>query len=252
MASHHVSISNATLVELPPEYLGEAADLAANALIDNPIYTAICGPANQSTTAADDDDGPSRSFRQRFLSWIFEKNFRLRSGTCVNRALFDGSNNDKKKNKQLVAFFMFLPPNTPDVGLLDMLRVGMAAAPFLFGIDVVRRLLSIKDEYERIERIVVADHRHHRHHRHDNNVPMYRLERMVVRTEMQGRGIGSRALREALRESDAAGLPVLLSTQEERNVRFYGRLGFEVVKEDEIAGHTSWSMIRQPVASDED
>mmetsp|Transcript_15123 Transcript_15123/g.27336 ORF Transcript_15123/g.27336 Transcript_15123/m.27336 type:complete len:186 (+) Transcript_15123:106-663(+) len=185
-----MSISNAKLVELPPEYLPEAADLAATALIENPIYTAICGPPNRSTIATDDDDGPSRSFRQRFLSWIFEKNFRLRNGTCINRALFDESI-DKKKKKQLVAFFMFLPPNTPDVGLFDMLRVGMAAAPFLFGLDVVRRLLSIKDEYERIERIVVANDRHH----HDNNDPMmFRLERMVVRTDMQGRGIGSRAL----------------------------------------------------------
>jgi len=56
----------------------------------------------------------------------------------------------------------------------------------------------------------------------------------------------------ALRESDAVGVPVMLNTQEERNVRFYGRLGFEVVREDEIAGHTSWSMVRQPVVLDED
>ena len=46
-----------------------------------------------------------------------------------------------------------------------------------------------------------------------------------------------------------AGLPVLLNTQEERNVQFYERLGFDVVQKQDMGGLygcTNWSMVRQP------
>ena len=57
----------------------------------------------------------------------------------------------------------------------------------------------------------------------------FTLERMVVLPEHQGRGLGSRCLGVALETASSAGLPTLLSTQLEVNVRFYGKLGFEVV-----------------------
>jgi len=70
---------------------------------------------------------------------------------------------------------------------------------------------------------------------------------MVVRPDMQGKGVGTHALKQALDEADDAGLPVMLATQEERNIRFYRRLGFEVVRTDDIAFNISSTMIRQPI-----
>lgn len=217
--------TNLKLSILPPSSLVEAAKLAADALADNPVYTAICP---NDTTAANADG----TFRQRFLSWLFERNFRLRLGTSVNRALFD-------TNGRLIAFFMFVSPDTAHVGFLDMLRVGIVLqAPFLFGFGVVRRLLSTKNEFDRMEQEILAENEY---------VPMIKLERMVVCPDVQGKGIGSHALKQALDEADEAGLPVLLNTQEERNVQFYGRLGFEVVRKQDMTGYTNWSMLRQPV-----
>lgn len=225
------------LCTLPPESLCEAAELAAAAFHDSPIYVAICGDAKttSSATTDDEDDGadhhPHSLLRRRFLRWLFERNFRLRLGTSANRAIFDD-------HGKLLAFFMFVAPDIADVGLWDMLRVGMLMAPFKFGIGVVKRLLSIKDDYELFEREVMDAH---------GNEPMFRLERMVVHPDVQGKGLGSRALKQALGEADAARLPVLLSTQEERNVRFYGRLGFEVVRTHALFGCAHWTMLRRPV-----
>ena len=76
------------------------------------------------------------------------------------------------------------------------------------------------------------------------------LERMAVLPALQGKGVGTLALRQALAECDAAGWPCLLATNEQRNVKFYERLGFAVIEEDEldIFGHAlhEWWMVRKP------
>lgn len=216
---------------LPPDRIREAAELAATAFHDSPIYIAICGDAKTTSDATTDVNDGSLCFRQRFLRWLFELNFRLRLGTSANRAIFDDDG-------KLLVFFMFVAPDIADVGLWDMIRVGILMAPFKFGLGVVQRLLYIKDKFEHIERELMDAH---------GNEPMFRLERMVVHPDMQGKGLGSRALKQALDEADEAGLPVLLCTQEERNVRFYSRLGFEVVQTHDFAGCSHWTMLRQPV-----
>ena len=81
---------------------------------------------------------------------------------------------------------MFVPPDIADVGLWDMLRVGILQASFLFGIDVVKRLLVAKADYER----EVMDAQ--------QVSKVFRLERMVVHPTMRGKGVGSHALRQAL------------------------------------------------------
>lgn len=198
---------------LPPNRIEEAAALAAAAFDDSPIYNVICDPSCEP------------EFRQSFLQWLFEHNFRQRIGTDVNRCVLDS-------NGELVAFFMFVSPDTPDISLWDMICAGMLTGIFKFGLGVVKRLVTIKNEYELTEDMVMKNNGHK---------PIYRLERMVVHPDHQGKGIGSIALKHALKDADDK---VMLSTQEERNVRFYERLGFKVVQQTILAGHTNWIMIR--------
>ncbi len=76
------------------------------------------------------------------------------------------------------------------------------------------------------------------------------LERMVVDPAYQGQGVGSAAVAAALAPLDQ---PVILTTQLQRNVTFYERLGFEVVNTQQFGGSTeeyaygfkSWTMFRQ-------
>jgi hypothetical protein len=53
-----------------------------------------------------------------------------------------------------------------------------------------------------------------------------------------------------LRHTDAAGEPAHLETDTPENVRFYGRLGFDVVAQEEPLGVMTWYMTR-PAASQE-
>mmetsp|Transcript_14966 Transcript_14966/g.33618 ORF Transcript_14966/g.33618 Transcript_14966/m.33618 type:complete len:280 (+) Transcript_14966:138-977(+) len=83
-------------------------------------------------------------------------------------------------------------------------------------------------------------------------VPYLLLQRMAVTPLKQGGGVGSRYLGKALEQADREGTRVLLATQEERNLTFYRRRGFEVVKEvqyvpdDPHPAYKSWFMIREP------
>eukprot|EP00435_Cladocopium_sp_Y103_P007196 s1042_g2.t1 len=116
---------------------------------------------------------------------------------------------------------MFVPPDTPDVSFWQMLQAGILKLPLIFGPSALRRLLQAKAVEEGEINVDGA----------------YKLERMVVEPSAQGKGIGTRALQLALTESDASGHPVLLTTNEERNVTFYQRLGFEA------AGSCGWVAI---------
>eukprot|EP00434_Breviolum_minutum_P034482 symbB.v1.2.030523.t1/scaffold3438.1/size56642/3 len=158
--------------------------------------------------------------------WLFERNLWLRKDSGCSRAIV--------LDDKLVCCFMFLPPDTPDISFWQMLKAGILKLPLIFGPSALRRLLQAKDLEEAELNIDGA----------------YKLERMVVHPSVQGNGIGTRALQLALKESDAARRPVLLTTNEARNVTFYKRLGFNVVREAarELGGDTYsvWVMERPP------
>lgn len=64
----------------------------------------------------------------------------------------------------------------------------------------------------------------------------------------QGRGLGTAVLRPRLATLDEHGETAALDTSAEANLRFYGRLGFEVVASHERLPHdapTTWSMLRE-------
>ena len=52
-----------------------------------------------------------------------------------------------------------------------------------------------------------------------------------------------------LREADVGGLSCYLETAKERNLAFYRKHGFEVVKEQTLGtdGPIFWTMLREPV-----
>ncbi|MEH1100821.1 GNAT family N-acetyltransferase [Micromonospora sp. CPCC 205561] len=80
--------------------------------------------------------------------------------------------------------------------------------------------------------------------------PAFLLATVGVRRADQGRGLGARVLRPGLAEADRAGLPAVLETSSEPNVRFYRRLGFAVTGQARVpdGGPDLWAM-RRPAAA---
>ena len=75
--------------------------------------------------------------------------------------------------------------------------------------------------------------------------PFHYLEVLAVAPAMQGRGLGSRMLRDVIERADAEPAPALLETSKELNVRLYRRFGFEVIREARLdGGPPIWTMRR--------
>jgi len=78
--------------------------------------------------------------------------------------------------------------------------------------------------------------------------PHWYLASLGTAVDMQGKGVGGALMSPVLRHCDAEGLPAYLESSKERNVPFYRRHGFEVVKELPLpgGGPSVWTMWREP------
>ncbi|MFI9627931.1 GNAT family N-acetyltransferase [Streptomyces sp. NPDC052042] len=82
---------------------------------------------------------------------------------------------------------------------------------------------------------------------HRPTEPVWFLGSVGVDPEQQGRGLGAAVIRPGLLAAEEAGVPAFLETSDERNVRFYEHLGFEVTADYPLPGggpHT-WAMTRR-------
>lgn len=165
----------------------------------------------------------NESARFAALKWFFSANINMRLKNGSPRCAFRYRRNTKP---EMVCFFMLQKPDEGEVGFIDMLRHGILLLPFKFGFRAFLRCLILKAYHEKLHQEVVNEA-----HLNDGS-SFFHLERMVVHPDLQGQGYGSKYLGEALAQVEDAGFGVILSTQEARNVKFYTRLGFAVVKND--------------------
>mmetsp|Transcript_907 Transcript_907/g.2193 ORF Transcript_907/g.2193 Transcript_907/m.2193 type:complete len:270 (-) Transcript_907:175-984(-) len=213
------------VTELARDDLDAAALMAARAFADSPPFRFACA-------------GHSDATREGFLRFLFSANFAagLREpGTCHAVYVTDGA------RQELACFFMLLPLGgaSPMAILCELFRSGIVGSTLRYGLSPTMALIRFTAWAEEVEQDILKGR------------AVLRLEAMTVLSSLQGQGIGSHALRTALEKVDAQGQEVLLTTQQERNVTFYQRLGFDVVREAvyEPAGFRSWFMLRTPARS---
>ena len=84
--------------------------------------------------------------------------------------------------------------------------------------------------------------------RHDPLDQHWHLGPVGVLPSHQGKGIGTKLLSRFCQKVDACLSPAYLETDTDKNVRFYERFGFEVVKETEIFDVNNRYMRRPPIS----
>lgn len=82
--------------------------------------------------------------------------------------------------------------------------------------------------------------------KHDPATPHWHVGPVAVAADLQGKGIGSRLMAEAMTIVDATGQMAWLETDKNINVTFYERQGFQVKATKNVIGTTNWFMARQP------
>lgn len=175
----------------------KAARLAARAFLHTASYTAIY-------------HGMLESQREEELIWMFERNLELVDDRHLRYFFKDEAKSD------LECFYMLIPSCEAAISLWKKISGGILKLIFRDGgLSVLQRLIEISDWMDaEIASCVKA------------GVEYLTLQRMVVSPESQGKGIGTKSLSLGIRDADSKCMPIVLSTQDERNVKFYSRLGF--------------------------
>jgi ribosomal protein S18 acetylase RimI-like enzyme len=132
-------------------------------------------------------------------------------------------------------------------GYLGSAVWGPAGKPLLTGVRGVLTLLPVLPYVAanlvttlRIVNLIESMHPHE---------PHWYLASLGTAVDVQGKGVGSALMRPVLEHCDKEGLPAYLESSKERNVPFYRRHGFEVVKEVTLPGKNApniWTMWRDP------
>ena len=190
--------------------VGDAMDVIARGMRDNPLHLAAYG------------EDPERRLRKihKFVSAAFAvKNFS--SYTLVARSA-DGA----------------------IVGVCGMLPPGDCLPTLGEKVRMVPRLLSNGPRtLGRVMRWLGVWDKHHPKERH------WHLGPLAVDAHLQGMRVGSKLMQAFCAQMDAAGEDAYLETDKEINVRFYERFGFEVISEGEVLDTPNWFMLRQPESS---
>jgi ribosomal protein S18 acetylase RimI-like enzyme len=204
------------MLPLTPSQIPAVAQLLARALADDPAYRFLFPHATKRSPA---------------LADFFARNLRTHLPYACTYV--------RTERAEVVATVTVRPPGGVPVSALTMLRRGLVPFVARNGPRAVKRLLLLKRLYDELEDRIVGSHAH----RH--------VHMMAVAPAMQGRGLGTRLLDEALARSasgEAASLPIALTTHTERNVAFYCRSGFTLTDRRELAlggeVYPVWSMRR--------
>lgn len=202
---------------LHPRDHAAASDLLARAFDVNPPHRCIF---------ADVSTRPAR------MQWLMSRVVRIQSDLCEGFGA--------RRGGALACVGFWQPPSAREMGLVDMVRHGLIAAPFALGLRSTRRAVRIQFAMEHRRTEVLAGR------------AAWCLHTFGVDPSLQGQGVGTAVLRGELARLDARAEahPIVLETQTEANVWFYRRLGFEVVDETPFeygtCGFTSWIMMREP------
>ena len=188
------------------------AELLVRAFMDDPIAVWVA---------------PSEEHRERALRAYFRMTLRyaLKSGGRV-----DSSGGDLRRAA------IWLSPGRTIAGTAGLLRAGLVPLLWSLSFSGTGRFFTFANATEKL-------------HKQDVKGPHWYLWVLGVDPPFQGRGVGGETIQPVLREADVGGLSCYLETAKERNLAFYRKHGFEVLKEQTLGadGPRYWTMLREPV-----
>jgi len=142
----------------------------------------------------------------------------------------------QKKEKKILGISIWQPPYESGISMWNMLRLGVASAPFKFGLKACWRMYSCMDAAERL------------HQEAMNGKPHWALYTIGVTPSSQCKGFGSALISPVLEIIDKSEMSCYLETASLRSVQFFQKSGWDVLKEVDkpYAGPPFWTMLRQP------
>lgn len=176
---------------------------------------------------------PSETSRRAGLRELFARNLETHLPHRCSYVLTDA--------EDVVATVTVRPPGGVPTSALTMIRRGLIPFAVRHDYSAVQRLLALKRTYDALE------------HDLGRGAPHLHVHMMAVKSGLQGQGLGSLLLDQALGaarpEPSAPEVPIVLTTHTAHNVRFYEKRGFAVVSEQDVRpgggeAYPVWGMSR--------
>jgi len=204
------------IMPLEADRLDEAAALLTRAFADDPLFVYV-------------QENSER--RLRLMPHLFLPVLRAcrRWGAVEGAVAAEGT---------LIGVACWLAPGNADLAIWKWMTVGLLRVYWRVGWRGMRRFAAKETFFDR-------------HHRADMPGPHWYLLLLGVEPTRQGQGIGSALVASTLVRADAGGQPCYLETDSERNLRFYARHGFTVVRNGTISknGPRVWTLCRAPAGT---
>jgi GNAT superfamily N-acetyltransferase len=184
--------------------INEVAELLTDAFKTNAAYSIIFKKKEQL------EDG---------LLWLFKTNLFILNQKQVLTSVV------KEKSGKIIGTFTLIPPQGLKKNLSAYSKIGIPRFILKFGISPLVRMLGLDSYTKKLltESIKVSEY--------------YYLHMVAVKEEYRGSGVGSFALKYAIKEL-ISGKPTCnllgLTTQLPKNVEFYSRLGFDKIDEGTV------------------
>ena len=203
------------LKSISPDLYPSSAHLVAASFFDNPAHIYLC---------------PDAQTRIEQLTWLLGVNLKLQLNLGAESFCI-------ADNSTVRAMGFWTKPNEVKVGLTEKIRGGLLKVPFKMGWTGFKRVLEVSAGIE-----------NHLVKTMGNTQPYRYLNNMVIQEDMRGKGLGANILEKQFAAIQATEKDAIfaLSTQRYWTVKFYERLGFEVLLEEKIGqgdlAFTNWTM----------
>jgi ribosomal protein S18 acetylase RimI-like enzyme len=164
---------------------------------------------------------PDPERRRRLLPWLFRVGFDVTAADVwTTSGVLRGA-------------ARWLPPGRPPMRVGPTLKA-LVTTPFRLG-SAIAPFLAYGRAVESLRAEAMPD-------------PHWYLAGIGVEPSAQRRGVGAALLEPGLSAATRAGLPAVLLTNNEVNLPFYERHGFEVVRRDQTpkGGPDAWAMVKAP------
>ena len=197
--------------KLTPDYIDKACKVAGRAFQNDPVIKLTY---------------PNEKERKQKAQYFFEMVYRY--GIKYGE-VYATSNN-------LEGISVWIPPNRVFASIWDMIKCGALRVLRKSGLKAMKRGMPVMKYMESAhKRLVKFDH--------------WYLQELMVKPEEQGKGYGSLLLKTMFKKIDSEGLPIYVDTNNEKNIPFYQKHGFEIL-EHVIHPKTNipvWGMLRKPM-----
>ncbi len=201
-------------IRLEPSERGAAARVFARSFFDYPLMTHYWP-----------DEERRARYLERYLGWVL--NYGLRYGEVVT-------------TPELAGIAVWLPPHQTHLTTWRYILAGFLPLPVLMGVrHFITQTMRSEDLMLQVHGEIMPG-------------PHWYLWAVAVDPDQQGKGIGTALMQPGLQRADAQRLPCYVETHDERNIPFYRKHGFDLVRTEPVPGSDLrfWCFVREPRPAD--